>query len=74
MQLIFISVLFFLIPNISYAYIGPGMAGGIIVATIGVVIAIIAAIFGFLWFPIKKFLKNRKKRQTQIQDDDNEIK
>jgi|TARA_B100001964_G_C14024067_1_gene505213 hypothetical protein len=46
----------------SYAYIGPGMGGGIIAATLGIIVAIIAAIFGILYFPIKRFMKNRKKK------------
>ena len=46
----------------SHAYIGPGMSGGIIAATLGVVVAIFAAIFGILYFPIKRFVKKRKKK------------
>tara|TARA_B100000925_G_scaffold58522_1_gene38979 strand:+ start:1007 stop:1231 length:225 start_codon:yes stop_codon:yes gene_type:complete len=46
--------------NILYAYIGPGMGGGLIAATLGIVIAIIASIFGLLWFPIKRFVKKKQ--------------
>lgn len=52
-----------------YAYIGPGMSGGIILATIGIVIAIFAAIFGIIWFPIKRLIQKRKeKKQKNISD------
>ena len=52
-----------------YAYIGPGMGGGIILATIGIVIAIFAAIFGIIWFPIKRLIQKRKeKKQKNISD------
>ncbi len=52
-----------------YAYIGPGMGGGIILATIGIVVAIIAAIFGVIWFPIKRLIQKRKeKKQKNISD------
>ena len=61
-----IIILLILFPTYSYAYLGPGMGGGIIAATIGVVVAIFAAIFGILWFPIKKFLKNRKNKNKEI--------
>ena len=43
------------------AYLGPGMGGGIIAATLGVVLAILLALFGILYYPIKRMLKNRKK-------------
>ena len=55
MSKILISLLIlFLFHSSAYAYIGPGMGGGIILATIGIVIAIFAAIFGIIWFPIKR--------------------
>jgi len=43
------------------AYIGPGMGGGVIAAVLGVTGAILLAIFGILYYPIKRMLKNRKK-------------
>jgi len=45
----------------AYAYIGPGMGGGVIAAVLGVVGAILLALFGILYYPIKRMLKNRKK-------------
>ena len=44
-----------------FAYIGPGMGGGFIAAVLGVVGAILLALFGILYYPIKRMLKNRKK-------------
>ncbi len=44
-----------------FAYIGPGMGGGVIAAVLGVVGAILLALFGILYYPIKRMLKNRKK-------------
>jgi hypothetical protein len=43
------------------AYVGPGMGGGVIAAVLGVVGAILLALFGILYYPIKRMLKNRKK-------------
>jgi len=54
---------FFSLP--TYAYLGPGMGLGIIAATLGIIIAIIAAIFGIIWFPIKRLLKNRNKKTNE---------
>lgn len=45
-----------------FAYLGPGMGGGIIAGVLGVVGAILLAIFGILYYPIKRMLKNRKKK------------
>ena len=43
------------------AYIGPGMGGGIIAGILGVIGAVLLALFGILYYPIKRMLKNRKK-------------
>ena len=61
-----IFILFLIIPTNAYAYLGPGMGGGILAATIGVIIAIFAALFGIFWFPIKRFLKNKKNKSKEI--------
>ena len=45
----------------AYAYIGPGMGGGVIAAVLGVIGAVLLALFGILYYPIKRMLKNRKK-------------
>ena len=42
------------------AYLGPGIGGGVLVATLGIIIAILAGIIGIIWFPLKRFLKRRK--------------
>ncbi len=66
-----IFLIFILFPNISYAYLGPGMGGGFIAATIGIIIAIFAILFGILWFPIKRFFN--KKKQDQKKDINNNL-
>ena len=67
-KLIYSTVLFCLIVTPSFAYLGPGVGGGIIVATIGIIVAIFAALFGLIWFPIKKLLKKRKEqRQDKVE-------
>ena len=58
-------VIFFSISSNSFAYLGPGMGGGIIAATLGVVIDIIVGLFGILWFPIKRLIKNKKKEKEK---------
>ncbi len=64
-KLILTTLLFFSLTTSSNAYLGPGVGGGVIAATLGIIIAIFAALFGLIWFPIKKLLKNRKKKKEQ---------
>ena len=64
-KIIFISIILCLIATSSFAYLGPGVGGGVILATIGIIVAIFAALFGLIWFPIKRLLKKRKEKQEQ---------
>ena len=48
-----------------YAYIGPGVGGGTILAILGFLVAIIVGIFGLIWFPIKRLLKKNKKKKQK---------
>lgn len=55
----------FALPSLSQAYIGPG-AG---LTAIGSIIAFVAAILlmavGFLWYPIKRFIKGKRDDSNQ---------
>ena len=56
------KIIFFLFFfDIMFGYIGPGMSGGLIATILGIIGSIFLAIFGILYYPIKRFLKNRKK-------------
>ena len=62
-----VILIFFLVyPNLAYAYLGPGVGFGILAATVGIVVAIFAALFGILWYPIKKIIKKRKEIKDEI--------
>tara|TARA_Y100000389_G_C17236726_1_gene400958 strand:- start:82 stop:300 length:219 start_codon:yes stop_codon:yes gene_type:complete len=63
LKLIFSLFLLCLITNSSFAYLGPGVGGGVIAAAIGVIVAIFVAMFGLIWFPIKRLLKKRKEKK-----------
>lgn len=67
------SVLFlciFLISLPSYGYIGPGMSGGVIAAIVGFFVAILLGLWGILYYPIKRALKNRKDKKKSLKDFD----
>ena len=61
-SLIKISLILILTENTAFAYIGPGMTSGVFAATIGIIVAIFAALFGLIWFPVKRLLKKRKEK------------
>jgi ABC-type uncharacterized transport system permease subunit len=51
----------YVIATPAMAYIGPGAGLSAIGAFIAIVAAIIAALFGFLWYPIKRLIRKWKK-------------
>ena len=63
-----ISLFYFNFESVSHAYLVPGVGGGIITATIGFVVAILAALFALIWFPIKRLIKKRKEKKVQQQN------
>lgn len=64
---IFISALLFviLIPQPAMAYVGPGTGIAALGALLAIIAGVIAAIFGFLWYPIKRLLRKRKKAKKE---------
>ena len=71
-SILFLSL--FLVSLPSYAYIGPGMGGGAIAAIIGFFAAILLGLWGILYYPIKRALKNRKDNKMSSTESDNESK
>lgn len=49
--------------NILFAYIGPGLALGTIVVSIGIILLILFLIIAILYYPIKKFFQKRKNKK-----------
>lgn len=69
-SILYISL--FLISLPSYAYIGPGMGGGVIAAIVGFFAAILLGLWGILYYPIKRALKNRKNKKMSLKDANDE--
>ena len=65
LKLISFSVIFFSICTPLFAYLGPGVGGGVIMATIGIIAAIFVALFGLIWFPIKRMMKKKKIKEIK---------
>ncbi len=54
-----------LIPQPAMAYVGPGTGIAALGALLAIIAGVIAAIFGFLWYPIKRLLRKRKKAKNE---------
>jgi hypothetical protein len=49
----------------AHAYIGPGIGAGVIAVVLGILGAFGLGIVGIVFYPIKRFLKNRKQARSQ---------
>jgi len=62
-----IKIIIFLIISLNippvFAYIGPGMGGGVIAAIFGLIAAFFLGLWGILYYPIKRALKNKKLKK-----------
>lgn len=49
------------LPTLAHAYIGPGAGISAIGAAVALVAAVFFAIVGFVWYPVKRLMRKRKK-------------
>jgi len=56
-------------PVVGLAYIGPGMAVGVIATAVGFVSAILLGLFAILYYPVKRMIKRKNKEQSQTPED-----
>ena len=63
-------VLILMWPVESLAYVGPGMGAGVIATAIGFVVAICVGLFAFIYYPIKRIIKKKKKGKPQTANDE----
>lgn len=62
--------------NISpvFAYIGPGMGGGVIAAIFGLIAAFFLGLWGILYYPIKRAFKKKKLKRKLSKNGNQKIK
>ncbi len=53
----FFALILFFLPNIAWAYVGPGAGLTAIGSLIALIFAVIVAIAGFVWYPMKRLMK-----------------
>jgi hypothetical protein len=61
-KLAILILLFGLLPNVSHAYIGPGLGAGTIGVILGVLVSVLLALFAIFWYPIKRLFKGKKAK------------
>ena len=59
-----LAALCLLAPSVAHAYVGPGAGISAVGSLLALVAAVIVAIFGFLWFPIKRLMRKKKAAPT----------
>ncbi|NET42138.1 hypothetical protein [Okeania sp. SIO2B3] len=64
---LFLASLFIvlIISQPAMAYVGPGAGLAAIGAFFALLAGILAALFGFLWYPIKRLLRKRKQSKEE---------
>ena len=63
-----------IMPMNIFAYLGPGMGGGIIAGILGFFAAILLGLWAILYYPIKRVIKNRKKEKNLPLEEQDEVK
>jgi hypothetical protein len=48
-------------PETAAAYVGPGAGLSIVGSLLAFLAAIVIGVFGFIWFPIRRYLRKRKQ-------------
>ena len=61
-------------PMNIFAYLGPGMGGGIVAGILGFFAAILLGLWAILYYPIKRAIKNRKKEKNFPLEEQDEVK
>lgn len=57
-----------MLPGIAQAYVGPGAGLGAIGTVLALIGAVLLAILGFLWYPIKRLLAKRRGQSPAARD------
>ncbi len=59
-----------LTPATAHAYIGPGAGISAIGSLLALIAAVLLAIVGFVWYPVKRLMKKRRKARTEAAEKD----
>ncbi len=59
-------------PNIAFAYVGPGAGLSAIGTVIALAAGLIAAIIGFLWYPLKRLFSGKNTQDDHTASEESE--
>lgn len=59
------------LPQLAHAYIGPGAGLSAIGTLVALVGAVLLAIVGFVWYPLKRLLRKNNQARHSGDDSDN---
>jgi len=57
-----------ILPGVAQAYVGPGTGLSAIGAFLALLVGIMVAVFGFLWYPLKRLL-GKKPREPEATEE-----
>lgn len=57
---ILVLLIFIVLTGDAHAYVGPGLGLGVIGAIISGILAVLLAIVGVIWYPLKRILKKKQ--------------
>lgn len=63
-----LTTLLTLAPALAHAYVGPGAGLSAIGSAIALILGLLVAILGFVWFPLKRLIKG--KQGATLEDTD----
>jgi len=62
-RFLFLLIIFSVISQTAWGYVGPGMALSTILITLGVIGSLLLAILSVIYYPIKRFIKKTKSKK-----------
>jgi hypothetical protein len=66
MKRLAVALCLFSLATTAEAYVGPGMGLGVFAAVVGFLTAVLLALAGMVWYPVKRMLRNRRAPATDV--------
>jgi hypothetical protein len=66
--LLLLPLVLLAVPEVTFAYGGPGSVISGIGAFLAAVAAVLAAVFGFLWYPLKRLYKKMTAEEESTEE------
>lgn len=71
--LLLLALIIALSPVDAFAYIGPGSGLSAIGSLLALVVAVLLALVGFVWFPVKRLLRLRKVKKVETDNEQEKV-